>query len=133
MTTQTIPRRLGWLCIAVGLCASIGCSPSGPSGGGSYIPNYDFTWKESAGANTTYVFEPDAKGVRSGAFTSGSFERIGAAPSLITGTFSDRDLTIVIHRSAGNVNATGHFNTDDVIQLTISTAVPTTITLNRIR
>jgi hypothetical protein len=126
MTTgRSLARWVGRVAfvLAVGVLST--CSPSGPSvvDGGSYSGNFTFQWDEVNAGGTfvtplhRFTLLTDQTGTTSGTFNNQSSETQGTTRNVLTGTFNNRDLTLSVQRSTGNVSITGRFLTDDTIEM----------------
>jgi len=127
MTTgRSIARGLWRVAFVLAAGALSACSPSGPSvvdSGGSYVPNFTFQWDEvnASGAFVSPVHRftliTDQTGTNTGTINNQSSETLSGARNTVTGTFTNRDLTLVVQRAGGNVSVTGRFLTDDTIEM----------------
>jgi hypothetical protein len=126
MTGRLIAAWLSNLIVVVAVSMLPACSPNGPSvvdGGGSYVPNFTFQWDEvnAAGAFITPVHRftliTDQSGTNTGTINNQSSETLAGARNVVTGTFTNRDLTFTVTRGTTPVSITGRFLTDDTVEM----------------
>lgn len=123
--SRSIARRVGRVAFVLAMGVLSACNPSGPSvvDGGSYAGNFTFQWDEINAAGTfvtplhRFTLLTDQTGTNTGTFNNQSSETQGTTRNVLTGTFNNRDLTLIVQRGTGNVSITGRFLTDDTIEM----------------
>jgi hypothetical protein len=102
------------------------CSPDGPTvvdGDTSYVPNFTFQWDEvnAGGAFITplhrFTLITDQSGRNTGTINNQSSETLNGVRNVVTGSFTNRNLTLTVTRGTTAVAVTGKFLTDDTIEM----------------
>jgi hypothetical protein len=119
------------------LMSLVACDPSttSPTGGTTevvvppsvFIPDFTFTWQDTANKKHTFIFNTDVFNKATGTITGGSEVLNAVTSQIVSGSFSQRNLTFVVKRAKGNVTFTGTFTDADTISLSGSDGTSTTI------